>query len=41
VENRVKENTLRYIFGTGGYAKAFAKAARFEYKLLDEAVNAL
>lgn len=41
IENKVKENSLRYIFGVTGYSEAFSKAATYEYSLLDEAINAL
>lgn len=41
IENQVKENKLRYLFGKKGYAKAFPKAPTYEYSLLDEAINAL
>jgi hypothetical protein len=41
VENKVRENQMRWLFGSGDYAKAFAKAGTYNYKLLDEAVNAL
>lgn len=41
LENNVKDNSLRYIFGNSGYQKAFEKAASYEYTLLNEAVDAL
>jgi hypothetical protein len=41
VENDIKGNSMRYVFGTGSYAKAFKKAASYQYKLLNEAVDAL
>ena len=41
IENKVRENQLRYIFGDKGYAKAFKKAAQYEYMLLNEAINAI
>lgn len=41
IENKVRENQLRYIFGDKGYAKAFKKAAQYEYMLLNEAINAV
>lgn len=41
IENKIKDNTLRYVFGKGGYSKAFAKAGTYQYELLSEAVNAL
>lgn len=41
IENKVTENSLRYVFGKSGYAEAFAKAGSYKYKLLSEAVNAL
>lgn len=41
IENRVKDNSLRYVFGKGDYAKAFQSAGQYQYQLLDEAINAL
>jgi hypothetical protein len=41
IENRVKENTIRYVFGKSDYKKAFKKAPTYQYELLSEAVNAL
>lgn len=41
IENNVKENSLRYVFGNSGYQKAFKKAATYQYALLDEAISAL
>lgn len=41
IENDVKQNRMRYLFGTKGYEKAFKKAPTYEYRLLNEAVNAL
>lgn len=41
IENKVKDNTLRYVFGKGGYSKAFAKAGTYQYELLSEAIDAL
>jgi DNA repair ATPase RecN len=40
IENDLKKNTLRYVFGSGKYSDAFKKAASYDYKLLNEAVNA-
>lgn len=40
IENDIQVNSMRYVFGSGGYAKAFKKAAQYQYKLLDEAINA-
>lgn len=40
IENDLKKNTLRYVFGSGKYSEAFQKAASYDYKLLNEAVNA-
>jgi hypothetical protein len=40
IENDIKANSMRYVFGSGNYAKAFTKAGNYEYKLLNEAVNA-
>lgn len=34
-----KQNTLRYVFGHGGYTQAFNKAATYKYELLNEAIN--
>lgn len=41
IENRVKDNTLRYVFGRGNYREAFAKAGSYQYLILSEAVDAL
>lgn len=41
IENLVKKNQLRYLFGNSGYANAFDDAASHEYSLLNEAINAL
>lgn len=41
IENDVKNNSLRYVFGHGGYTQAFSKAASYKYELLSEAINAL
>jgi len=41
IENDVKGNSMRYLFGTSGYAEAFAQASTYQYKLLNEAINAL
>lgn len=41
VENSIKDNKLRYLFGTSDYEKAFQKAAIYHYQLLNEAVDAL
>jgi hypothetical protein len=38
IENKVRENQMRYCFGSTGYAKAFSKAAQYEYSLLNEAI---
>lgn len=40
IENKIKENTMRYVFGSSGYASAFKRAATFEYNLLNEAIHA-
>lgn len=39
IENNVSNNTMRYVFGTEGYAKAFARASTFDYRLLNEALS--
>lgn len=39
IENDVKGNAMRYLFGETGYAKHFAQASTYEYHLLNEAVN--
>lgn len=41
IENDVKGNKLRYVFGKNGYAKAFSNAAMYTYLFLNEAVDAL
>jgi hypothetical protein len=41
IENDVKKEKLRYVFGTKGYAKAFKKASTYQYMLLNEAIDAL
>lgn len=41
IENNIKGNSFRYVFGSNGYQKAFSKAASYEYSLLNEAVNAI
>lgn len=41
IENDIPNNQLRYVFGTDGYAKAFAKAATYDYSLLNEAIDAI
>jgi hypothetical protein len=41
IENDVKGNSLRYVFGKKGYAKAFKKASSYQYRLLNEAVDVL
>lgn len=41
IENKIRENSIRYVFGKSGYAKAFKKAPTYQYELLSEAVNAL
>lgn len=33
------KNTLRFVFGSGNYSKAFDKAASYSYELLNEAIN--
>lgn len=39
IENDVKKNTMRYLFGQSDYAQHFKKAATYRYKLLNEAIN--
>lgn len=41
IENKIKENSLRYVFGTTDYTKSFKDAPMYQYSLLSEAVNAL
>lgn len=41
IENDVKGNSLRYVFGSGEYEKAFSEAATYQYMLLNEAIHAL
>lgn len=41
IENDIKGNHLRYIFGNSDYKKAFEQAAQYKYLLLDEAIHAL
>lgn len=41
MENKVKENTIRYVFGKSKYSEAFEKAGSYKYTLLSEAINAL
>lgn len=41
IENKVKENSIRYVFGKADYSTAFKKAPTYQYELLSEAVNAL
>jgi hypothetical protein len=40
IENNISENSMRYVFGSKGYAKAFKKAPTYQYYLLNEAINA-
>jgi hypothetical protein len=40
IENDIKGNKMRYVFGSKGYAKAFSKAASYKYELLDKAIHA-
>jgi hypothetical protein len=39
IENDIKGNSMRYVFGEGDYAKAWKKASSYKYKLLNEAVT--
>jgi hypothetical protein len=41
IENDVKGNRMRYIFGSSGYEEAFTKASMYTYSLLNEAIHAL
>jgi hypothetical protein len=41
IENDIKGNSLRYVFGHTGYQEAFSQAASYEYMLLNEAIDAL
>jgi hypothetical protein len=41
IENDVKGNRMRYVFGTLNYSEAFAQASMYTYSLLNEAINAL
>lgn len=41
IENDMKANSIRYVFGNKGYAKAFKKASSYQYFLLNEAIDAL
>lgn len=41
IENNLKKQELRYVFGRADYAKAFKEAEVKGYKLLSEAINAL
>lgn len=41
IENDVKGNRIRYVFGVTDYQQAFANAAMYTYTLLNEAINAL
>lgn len=41
LENDVKGNSFRYVFGNKNYKSSFRKAASWEYKLLSEAINAI
>lgn len=40
IENDIKGNKMRYVFGSKNYATAFKKAASYQYQLLDKAINA-
>lgn len=39
IENDDNSNSLRYVFGDKGYAKAFNDASKLNYKLFSEAIN--
>ncbi len=40
IENDIKKNSMRYLFGSGDYTKHFKKASSYAYKLLNEAIDA-
>jgi hypothetical protein len=40
IENDIKGNKLRYVFGAADYEKAFKSASNYQYELLDKALNA-
>jgi hypothetical protein len=40
VENDVKGNKMRYVFGSSGYSKHFKQASSYKYMILDKAINA-
>lgn len=40
IENDIKGNKMRYVFGSKNYAAAFKKAPTYQYQLLDKAINA-
>lgn len=41
IENDVKGNKLRFVFGTDNYSDAFARSPEFQYLLLNEAIDAI
>lgn len=41
IENKVRENSMRYVFGMTDYSKAFKNASRYKYYLLNEALDAV
>lgn len=40
IENDVKANKLRYVFGETGYSKHFSSASQWKYQILDKAIHA-
>lgn len=40
IENDIKKNRMRYVFGRKAYATHFKSAASYEYKVMNEAINA-
>lgn len=39
IENKVRENSMRFVFGTSGYSKHFKSAGQYSYQLLDKAIK--
>lgn len=39
VENYIKKDKMRYVFGRGNYTEAIEKASNWQYKVLNEAVD--
>lgn len=40
IENDLRANRMRYVFGESGYSKHFAQASTWKYQILDKAINA-